>query len=390
MVFLYGGSSNPLRGPGDGRRDRMKSIVYFADLRTSPRKNLLGKIGSLLDAVGLADRVRKDALVAVKLHFGEAGNTAYIRPIFIRKIIDSIREAGANPFLTDTNTLYVGSRSNSVDHIRTAIQNGFAYPVVNAPLIVADGLRGASETAVTINMKHFDQVYIASDIARADAIVSVAHFKGHELSGFGGTIKNLGMGCASRRGKLAQHSTVTPKVKRKKCAGCGRCMTYCAHNAISMVDGKAKIDPEKCVGCGECIIVCPNLAIQIRWNQTVPVFMENLVEYTAGVLKGKKNAAVFLNFITQVSPACDCYPYNDAPIVPDIGIVASNDPVAIDQASADLVNEAEGLKSSSLTKNLEPGKDKFRALYPKVDWEIQLKYAQQIGLGTRDYEIVRI
>jgi uncharacterized Fe-S center protein len=167
-------------------------------------------------------------------------------------------------------------------------------------------------------------------------------------------------------------------------------VAYCAHDAISLVDEKAKIDPKKCVGCGECIIICPNQAIQIQWNKEVPAFLENMVEYTAGVLKGKKDAACFLNFITQVSPACDCYSYNDAPIVADIGIVASNDPVAIDQASADLVNQAEGLKDSSLTKNYKPGEDKFRALYPNVDWEIQLKYAEEIGLGTRGYELVKI
>ena len=368
----------------------MKSVVYFADLRTKASENLVGKVKRLLDAVDLAAKVKKSALVAVKLHFGEAGNTAYVRPVFVRKIVDTIKEVGGHPFLTDANTLYVGSRSNSVAHLTTAIRNGFTYAVVDAPLIIADGLRGGNETAVTLNLKRFKRVYIGSEIVRADTIVSVAHFKGHELSGFGGTIKNLGMGCASRKGKLAQHSTVSPKVKRKKCEGCGECVEYCAQKAISLIDEKAKIDRKKCVGCGECIVICPNQAIQIQWNQAIPVFLENMVEYTAGVLKGKKGSATFLNFITQVSPACDCYAHNDAPIVPDIGIVASNDPVAIDQASADLVNQAEGLKSSCLTTNFEPGKDKFRAIYPNVDWEIQLEYAQTIGLGTRDYELVSI
>ena len=368
----------------------MKSPVYFADLRTGPNQNLLGKLNGLMDAVGLADNVKKGALVAVKLHFGEAGNTAYVRPLFIRKIVDRIKEAGGRPFLTDANTLYVGSRSDSVDHLITAIQNGFVYAVVDAPLIIADGLRGGNETAVTVNLKRFKRVYIGAEIVRADAIVSAAHFKGHELSGFGGTIKNLGMGCASRKGKLAQHSTVSPKVKRKKCEGCGECVAYCAQKAISLFKEKAKINPKKCVGCGECIIVCPNQAIQIQWDQQIPAFLENMVEYTAGVLKGKKGAACFLNFFTQVSPACDCYPHNDAPIVADIGIVASRDPVAIDQASADLVNQAEGRKDSCLTKHFKPGQDKFRAIYPNVDWEIQLDYAEEIGLGTRKYKLVKI
>ena len=368
----------------------MKSLVYFADLRAEPGQNLLGKVKGLLDAVGLAEKIKKEALVAVKLHFGEAGNTAYIRPVFVRKIVDAIKDVGGRPFLTDANTLYVGTRSDSVGHLSTAIQNGFAYAVMGAPLIIADGLRGGNETAVTVNLKRFKRVHIASEIVRADAIVSAAHFKGHELSGFGGTIKNLGMGCASRKGKLAQHSTVSPKVTRKRCEGCGDCVEYCPSDAISLVDEKATIDRKKCIGCGECIIICPNEAIKIRWDQEIPAFLENMVEYTAGVLRGKETTATFLNFITQVSPACDCYPHNDAPIVADVGIVASNDPVAIDQASADLVNQAEGFAASALTTNFEPGEDKFRALYPNVDWEIQLEYAEKLKLGTRAYELVRM
>ena len=168
-------------------------------------------------------------------------------------------------------------------------------------------------------------MYIGSEIVQADSLLSVAHFKGHELSGFGGTIKNLGMGCASRRGKLAQHSTVAPKVKRKKCVGCGDCVIHCPRKALSLIEKKAVINPKKCIGCGECIIICPNSAIQIQWNQQIPVFLENMVEYTMGVLKGKKDRVLFLNFITNVSPACDCLAHNDAPIVRDIGIVASKD-----------------------------------------------------------------
>ncbi|MBW2174767.1 MAG: DUF362 domain-containing protein [Deltaproteobacteria bacterium] len=349
----------------------MKSPVYFADLRAKPNVSLVDKVKGLLEAVDLSGRVKDRAFVAVKIHFGETGNTAYVQPVFVRKIVNVIKEAGGQPFLTDANTLYVGTRSDSVAHLKTAILNGFTYAVVDAPLIIADGLRGGNETTVKVDLKQFKRVYIGSEIVRADAIV-------------------IGMGCASRKGKLAQHSSVSPKVKRKKCEGCGDCVEYCAQKAISLFDEKAKIDRKKCVGCGECIIVCPNQAIQIQWDQDIPAFLENMVEYTAGVLKGKEDSALFLNFITQVSPACDCYPHNDAPIVPDIGIVASTDPVAIDQASADLVNNAEGLKNSCLTKNFKPGEDKFRAIYPNTDWEIQLEYAEEIGLGTRSYELIKI
>ena len=368
----------------------MQSTVYFSDLKASFKENLVTRLGRLMETSGLGETVSKRDLVAVKLHFGELGNTAFIRPVFLRKIVKTLTSAGGRPFLTDANTLYSGTRSDTPSHLTTAIQNGFAYAVVEAPLVIADGLRGKSETAVTVNLKNFKKVYIGKEIVEADALVSVAHFKGHELSGFGGTLKNLGMGCASRKGKLAQHSTVSPKVKRKKCIGCGDCLPHCSQQAISMAEEKAGIDSEKCIGCGECILICPNEAIQIQWNQSIPVFLENMMEYTVGVLKNKQGKALFINFITDVSPACDCYPYNDTPIVRDIGILASTDPVAIDQASVDLVNREHGLPGSCLKKNAEPGGDKFKAIYENVDWAYQLEYAEKIGLGSREYTLESI
>ncbi|MFH2064812.1 MAG: DUF362 domain-containing protein [Pseudomonadota bacterium] len=363
----------------------MKSIVYFTDLSAGPKENLLSKLGRLLEIAGLEKVVHKRDLVAIKLHFGELGNTAYIRPVFFRKIVETIRKAGGDPFLTDANTVYAGTRSDSVNHLQTAIHNGFAYSVVDAPIIIADGLRGKSEIAVEINQKRFEKVYIGSEIVNADALISIAHFKGHELSGFGGTIKNLGMGCASRKGKLAQHSSVSPKVITKKCIGCEDCVPHCSQHAISVENKKASINPETCIGCGECILICPNSAIQIQWNQSVPVFLENMAEYTMGVLQNKSQKALFVNFITDISPACDCYGHNDSPLVRNIGILASTDPVAIDQASVDLVNKEIALPGSCLKENRGAGEDKFKGLYPYVDWTIQLDYAEQLGLGTRGY-----
>ncbi|MDM8515928.1 DUF362 domain-containing protein [Desulfobacterales bacterium HSG16] len=369
----------------------MKSAVYFMDLRTTIKENLLNKLGRLLETADFNDSYAPRDLVAVKLHFGELGNTAYIRPVFLSKIVEMIKTSGGNPFLTDANTLYSGTRSDSPTHLKTAVKNGFTYSVLDAPVIIADGLRGRSETAVRIDGNRFDEVFIGSEIIEADAMISVAHFKGHELSGFGGAIKNVGMGCASRRGKMAQHSDVSPKVKRKKCVGCEDCIGKCSQNAISMQDEKAVIDKEKCIGCGECILVCPNGAIQIMWRQSIPVFLEAMAEYTFGVLKDKMDKSFFINFITNISPACDCLPNNDAAIVRDIGILASKDPVAIDQASVDLVNKEPGLSGSCLDeKDLSPGSDKFRAVYPNVDWNIQLDFAQKMGLGSRDYEMIKI
>jgi len=221
--------------------------------------------------------------------------------------------------------------------------------------------------------------------------VVLSHFKLHELSGFGGALKNLGMGCASRRGKLAQHSNIAPQVTAKKCTGCAECVAHCAQEAISInpETKKAVIDPKKCVGCAECILVCPYGNIQIQWNESIPVFLKKMMEYAYGAMLNKKDRAVFVSFITQVSPACDCYGHNDAPIVGDLGILASRDPVAIDQAGADLVNQARGLPGSALKKKAA-GSDKFKDIYPQVDWHLQLEYAEKLGLGTRQYELVKV
>lgn len=367
-----------------------ESMVYFADLRASPKENLLSKIGRLMDMMDLKDIVPPRSLVAIKLHFGEKGNLAFIRPNFIRKIVDRIKALGASPFLTDSNTLYAGTRGDSVSHLNTAIENGFAYAVINAPVIIADGMRGASSTAVRINQEYIKSAHIGKEIVESDVLISAAHFKGHELSGFGGAIKNLGMGCASRKGKLVQHSGLSPKVKSKKCIGCGDCIEHCAQSAISLSNEKAKIDPKRCVGCGECILVCSNSAIDIQWDADIPQFQKKMVEYTLAVLQGKKGRAAFMNFLTQISPACDCYGHNDAPIVQDLGVMASTDPVAIDQASADMVNRQTALKNSCLSSHMEAGEDKFRGLYPRIDWTIQLDYAEKIGLGQRKYELVNI
>jgi uncharacterized Fe-S center protein len=368
----------------------MTGKVYFIDFRADMKKNMMAKLRELLEASGLSRVVGQRDLTAVKIHFGEMGNAAFIRPIYLRRIVAAIKQAGGIPFLTDANTLYAGSRSDAPHHLTTAIQNGFAYAVVEAPLVIADGLRGKSEAPVDIDGKHFGRVYIAKEIIEADAFLSVAHFKGHELSGFGGAIKNTGMGAASRKGKLAMHSTVSPQVKAENCIGCEECVPRCSQHALSVADEIATVDDERCIGCGECILICPNEAIEIRWDQEIPTFLEGMVEYTAGVLKNKAGKSLFINFITDVSPACDCYAANDAPIVKNIGVVASTDPIALDQACVDLVNAEPGLANSQLKESIEPGGDKFKTLYPKVDWSIQLAYGEQLGLGSREYELVRL
>jgi uncharacterized Fe-S center protein len=376
----------------------MKTDVYFANLGAGG-KTILDKLSILLDRTDLKGKIREKDLVAIKLHFGEVGNTAFVRPIFLRRVVERVKECRGKPFLTDTNTLYRGMRQEAISHLTTAYQHGFAYSVIDAPILIADGLRGNSAVNVRIDKPLFKTVSIARDIHMADVLIGVTHFTGHELSGFGGTLKNLGMGCASREGKLSQHSNISPQVKQKTCNGCKRCLTSCAYDAILMkslergVEKKsmvASIDPKKCVGCGECILTCPTGAVQIQWNETIPLFQKKMVEYAYGAVHKKKGKALYLNFLTQISPACDCNGYSDTPIVNDVGILASEDPVAIDQASVDLVNQQSGNHASKLPKNWENGEDKFRALFPEVDWSIQLSYAEEIGLGTREYELIKV
>ena len=267
----------------------MPSQVFMMDLRASAKETNFKKFQRLLDALdvkSIIHRRKKRPLVAVKLHFGEKGNAAFIRPLYVRQVVDKIWDLGGRPFLTDANTVYVGTRSESVSHLTTAIENGFAYAVVRAPLVIADGLTGKAEVEVKIKGEQFKSVFLAEAIVEAEALVTLTHFKLHELSGFGGALKNLGMGCASRKGKLSQHSNIAPKVTEKKCTGCGDCIVHCAQEAISinLETEKAVIDPKKCVGCAECILVCPYGNIQIQWNESIPVFLKKMMEYAYGVM----------------------------------------------------------------------------------------------------------
>lgn len=363
--------------------------VLFSDMRADHRRNMLQKFEQLLLEAGIEKKISKNDLVAIKIHFGELGNTSYIRPVYIRRAVELVKRLGGKPFVTDANTLYAGTRSDSVAHLETAIANGFGYSSIGAPLIIADGLRGKSEVEVEIDGTHFKSVAISSEIFNADVVLALTHFKCHELSGIGGTIKNIGMGSASRRGKMAQHSSVSPKVTAKRCIACGECVTHCAHKAIAITE-KARIEPKVCVGCGECILICPTGAIQVQWTEGPKAMQEKMAEHAFGALKGKEQKSLFANFITQVSPACDCYGHTDAPIVSDVGMVASTDPVAIDQASVDLVNACQGHEDSALKSNHLPGQDKIRGVYPEIDWAVQLDVAEKMGLGTRKYSLRRI
>lgn len=365
----------------------MAADVWFADLRSGHRENLFDKLQRLLAKAGLAKIVKPGDLTAIKLHFGEKGGHAYVRPVFIRKIVEQIKQAGGKPFLTDSTTLYPGQRKEAVSALCCGIQNGFAYAVVDAPLVVSDGLRGTSARRVQIDGELLDSTDIGIEILEADVLLTVSHFKCHELTGFGGAIKNLGMGCSSRAGKLEQHSSVAPVVAAELCNLCQACLQACVHDAISFLEASAKIDPDKCAGCSRCITICEQKAIQIQWNEQAEKVMRKMAEYALGAVSGKQQKQLYVNFITQVSPSCDCYGHSDAAIVPDIGILASTDPVALDQACADLVNQAQGLPGTALSSGHEPGGDKFRGVHPDIDWETTLQHAEKVGLGSTAYQL---
>lgn len=373
----------------------MKSKVYFASAAANEKKenNLLNKIERLYDSVGFSTSLKPMELVALKTHFGEGGTTRYLRPQFIQKLVECIAGSGARPFITDSNTFYVDKRHNAYKHLRTAMRHGFYPPSIEAPIVIADGLIGADHVEYELKGKHFDRVRVASAISQANALVVATHFKGHVVTGFGGSLKNIGIGCAWRPAKLSIHGA-RAKIS-ERCTACGLCIPRCHIQAIkSQGEGqKPKVDIDVCDSCGECTLACYSDAIDPDWRSgslyTKEETEERMVEYATGALKGKEGKTVFFNFILDVTPECDCEPWADLPIVPDVGIVASRDPVAVDQASVDLVNKQHGLRESLLKSGFEPGGDKFRALNG-VDWGVQLLYAETLGLGSRSYELIEV
>lgn len=367
------------------------SKVYFASMRANKRsESLVNKLGKLFYSAGFHEMLNPNELVAIKLHFGEEGNTAFIRPIYIRQVVKEIKKAKAKPFLTDANTLYVGTRANSVDHLNTALANGFGYASVEAPIIIADGLTGKSYIEIPIEGKHFKSVKIGSEVMYADAMIAISHVKGHAVTGFGGAVKNIGMGLGSRSGKQMMHSSVLPKIKEESCLRCHHCTKWCPEDAISIKAESCTIDPEKCIGCGECVVTCRNKAIAINWESDSESVMEKMVEYTLGVIKGRENKVGYINFLMDITPDCDCCGWSDQPIVHNIGILASKDLVAIEQASIDLINQQEGIRGSALKTNFGPGEDKFRGVHSDVNYQRTLEYAEELGMGSRKYELVEI
>ncbi len=362
-----------------------RSKVYFTNFHTTMRENLQQKLARLLLTAGLDKLPLENKYVAIKLHFGEPGNLAYLRPNYAKTVADLVKQLGGKPFLTDCNTLYVGGRKNALDHLESAYQNGFNPYNLGCHLLIADGLKGTDDVEVPVNGEYVKSAKIGRALMDADVVISLTHFKGHEATGFGGTIKNIGMGGGSRAGKMEMHSSGKPFVDEKTCIGCGSCQKACAHDAPILENRRMHIDWEKCVGCGRCIGACPVDAIQPANDESNIILNCKMAEYTKAVVQNRPSFHISL--VMDVSPVCDCYSVNDVPIIPDVGMFASFDPVALDQACADACNK---MQRSAETEFRGDSADLFTALHTETDWHYQISQGKKIGLGTDEYELIEI
>ena len=371
-----------------------KAKVYFTDFRTQIGVSQGEKLKRLIRKAGIGDIDFEGKFVAIKMHFGELGNLAFLRPNYAKAVADVIKELGGKPFLTDCNTLYPGSRKNAVDHLYNAEANGFNSVTTGCYVIIADGLKGTDEATVPVpNGDYCKEAYIGRALYDADIIVSLSHFKGHEATGFGGAIKNIGMGGGSRAGKMQQHSAGKPLVNANLCRNCKKCAKECGSDAITYESGKAVIHEDLCKGCGRCIGACAFDAIYSGYDAANEVLCCKMAEYTAAILADKP--AFHISLIMDVSPNCDCHGENDAPILPNIGMLASFDPVALDQACVDLCQAATPFANSQLGDNLAKENwhhhhDHFMDSNPNVRWKEALSHGEKIGLGTREYELIKV
>ena len=369
----------------------MASKVYFADLRADVHENLQQKLTRLMKTAGMGDIDFQDKFVAIKLHFGEPGNLAFLRPNWARTVADFVKERGGKPFLTDCNTLYVGGRKNALDHMDSAMLNGFNPMTTGCQIIIGDGLKGSDEVEVpVVGGEYVKNAKIGRAVMDADVFISLTHFKGHEEAGFGGCLKNIGMGCGSRAGKMEQHNAGKPHVAQKHCIGCGQCRKICAHGAPIIENGKAHINHDKCVGCGRCIAVCPKDAVRIDWDETTTNLNCKIAEYTKAVVDGRP--CFHISLVIDVSPNCDCHAENDMAIVPNVGMFASFDPVALDMACVDAVNAQTPLRGSAADDAHAKAHvhDHFQRLHPDTNWRSCLEHGEKIGIGTREYELIKI
>ncbi|AZV57633.1 DUF362 domain-containing protein [Clostridium sp. AWRP] len=373
-----------------------KSKVYFTDFRTKLGEGLPTKLKKLIKKADIEQIDMDNKFVAIKMHFGELGNLGFLRPNYAKAVADVVKELGGKPFLTDCNTLYPGSRKNALEHLECAWENGFTPLTVGCPVIIGDGLKGTDDITVpVIGGEYIKEAKIGHAIMDADILISLTHFKGHEAAGFGGTIKNIGMGCGSRAGKKDQHINGKPHIIQEKCKGCRRCQRECANNGLMFDDVKKKmtINTENCVGCGRCLGACNFGAIAFtNWAANKELNCR-MAEYTKAVVDGRP--CFHISLVIDVSPNCDCHSENDAPILPNLGMFASFDPLALDQACVDACMSATPLPNSQLSDNMSKPNfkdhhDHFTNSTPESEWRTCLAHAEKVGLGNREYELITI
>ncbi len=376
--------------------DIKKAKVYFTDFRCEMDESPVKKLQRLLKTAGMDKIDMEGKFVAIKMHFGELGNMSYLRPNYAKAVADLVKECGGKPFLTDCNTLYPGSRKNAIEHLYCAWENGFTPMTVGCPVIIGDGLKGTDDIAVPVEGgEYIQEAKIGRAVMDADIFISLTHFKGHELTGFGGTIKNIGMGCGSRAGKKDQHHNGKPVIDPENCRGCRLCMRECANDGLAFDEGRKvmTINEAHCVGCGRCIGACNFDAIHFGQDAAVKELNCRMAEYTKAVVAGRDNFHISL--VCDISPNCDCHSGNDAPILPDIGMFASFDPLALDQACVDACLRQTPLPNSQLTEQMaghdfHDHHDHFENTTPNSEYKTCLAHAEKIGLGTKEYELITV
>jgi uncharacterized Fe-S center protein len=367
----------------------MASKVYFANFRATYRENLPMKLARLVKTAGMLEQIDfANKYTAIKIHFGEPGNLSYLRPNYAKVIVDLIKGVGGKVFLTDCNTLYVGRRKNALDHLDAAYENGYNPFTTGCQILIADGLKGTDEVLVPVDGDYVKEAKIGRAVMDADIVISMNHFKGHEATGFGGALKNIGMGCGSRAGKMEMHSAGKPVIAKGQCVGCGACQKICAHSAITIENKKAFIDHSKCVGCGRCIGICPMDAVFAANDESNDILNCKIAEYSKAVLQDRPQFHISL--VVDVSPNCDCHAENDVPIVPNVGMFASFDPVALDMACADAVNRQPVIHGSVLSELPQTHGDRFMDNHPETNWKSAIDHAVKLGIGSKEYELIEI
>ena len=373
-----------------------KSKVYYTDFRAKLGEGLPLKLQRLLRTAGI-DQIDMDGkFVAIKMHFGELGNLGFLRPNYARAVADVVKSLGGKPFLTDCNTLYPGSRKNALEHLYCAWENGFTPMTVGCPILIGDGLKGTDDVEVPVEGgEYVTAAKIGRAVMDADIFISLSHFKGHETTGFGGAIKNIGMGCGSRAGKKEQHSNGKPVIDPEACRGCKRCLKECANDGLvfNELTRKMEVDTEHCVGCGRCIGACNFDAIAFATDAATKELNCRMAEYTKAVIDGRPNFHISL--VMDISPNCDCHAENDAPILPDIGMFCSFDPLALDQACVDACLRQQPLPGSQLYDNMHREgfcdyHDHFVNSTPESEYKTCLEHAAKIGIGSREYELIEM